>query len=135
METGRSVEILDPYDWLPAYGETAVELCLRHGDLIVRIEYDETDGGEPRAKEMIFRSVCAVHESSVPGVNLLDLGYSVEDATPLTSLVEYPDSEAALAWTTHFGNSRACRHYRIYFMAENLKIEVFAQEIVLHERD
>jgi len=23
----------------------------------------------------------------------------------------------------------------IYFMAENLKIEVFAQEIVLHERD
>jgi hypothetical protein len=48
-------------------------------------------------------------------------------------LIEYLDSEAAMAWGQHFGSSRAIRHYSIVFLAENLLLVVLAGSVALNE--
>lgn len=131
MKTGRCIEILDPYEWLPAYGENAVSLANNGLELVVSIEYDGDNGAVLR-KELLFESVCFFYRASMPGPCMLDV---IHDSKPtpsnLGALVKYPDSEAALAWAKHFGGTREVNHYRIMFLSENLVIEVMASSVTL----
>lgn len=127
MKIGRSVEVHDPYDWLPKHGENGVSLRTEGSKLIVAITYDGANGACERDIE--FTSVCSFYVQAFPGPSLLDVEGG--EATILEGkLVEYPESEAAAAWKQHFSYSRTVRHYCIAFLSENLLLVVLAGEAV-----
>lgn len=131
METGRCIEVLNPYDWLPGHGENTVEIHTQNGDLSVLIPYDSEQG--ELKKELLFKQAFAFYKSAFPGVSCLDLQSSFRDDVSIGSLVEYPDSEAARAWSKHFGGRFNVKHYRIAFMSENILLVVFATDFILKQ--
>lgn len=131
METGRCIEVLNPYDWLPGHGENAVEIHTQNGDLSVLISYDGEHG--ELKKELLFKQAFAFYKSAFPGVSFLDLQSSHRDEVPMGSLVEHPDSEAARAWSQHFGGRFNVKHYRIAFLSENILLVVFATDFTLKQ--
>jgi hypothetical protein len=64
---------------------------------------------------------------------MLDIDHDTTTEAKLGSLWEFPDSEAAIAWREHFGKTRTVKHYAIWFMSENLVIQVFAEGFALAE--
>jgi hypothetical protein len=132
MKAGRPKMVINPYDWLPSYGENAVTLCTKGGDLSLIIGFDGADGGISQ-REFLFKGMSAFMQTAIPGINWLGITYSENDPSSLSALIEYPESEAALAWTRHYGDGRIIRHYRIVFLSENTLVEVFARECVLGE--
>ncbi|WP_342755232.1 hypothetical protein AAGQ96_08135 [Pantoea sp. MBD-2R] len=135
MKAGDAVLLLDIYDWLPPYGENALSLESRGLDLAVKVDYDaENEGENVLYRELLFNGVCAFYKSAFPGVPMLDIDYESSKKSPATgTLVEYPDSEVAQAWTAHFGGLRAVKHYRIAFLSENVLLEVFAENVTLSD--
>ena len=131
MKTGHGIEVLDPYEWLPGYGENTVKIATEGTELVVAVTYDRD--AEVRGRVFRFTSVCSFYWQAFPGPSLLDVEGG--DAALLLRgvLVEYPDSEAAMAWSRHFGNSREVRHYSILFSAENRLLVVLAGEVSLKE--
>src|ERR1700748_359835 len=115
---GRSIEILDAYEWLPGHGENSVKVRTEGSGLIVTVKYD--GGAEVCERELRFTLVCSFYSQAFPGPSML--GIEKEAAALLLRgvLVEYPDSKAARGWVRHFQNSKPCRHYEILFLAENL---------------
>jgi uncharacterized membrane-anchored protein len=131
MNVGYGLAVLNPYEWLPSHGETSVALIMKGGDLSVIISYD--GAARQAEKEMRFKAVCEFDFASIPGPNLLSLTSDEKRTTSLGSLVQYPESEAALAWTKHFGNRRNVKHYGLVFLAENRKLVVFADSVELND--
>ncbi|MFC4423195.1 hypothetical protein [Cupriavidus pampae] len=121
---GRGVEVMNPYEWLPPYGETSVELRTEGTDLIVAIAYDCDVG--MCVRELRFNSVCWFHSQVFPGPSMLGIGEDDVELLLRGALIEYPDSEAAMAWRKYFEYSRDIRHYSIGFMATNIKLTVLA---------
>ncbi|WP_156526490.1 hypothetical protein [Cupriavidus gilardii] len=133
MKAGRWVEVFDLYEWLPAYGENAVLLSNTGHELTVSIDYDGDNGGVYR-RELIFEATCFFCQAAMPGPYMLDLDHeSKPTPSSLGALVQYPDSEAALVWRQHFGDAREVNHYRIFFLSENLMLEVLAKSAALNE--
>jgi hypothetical protein len=111
MEAGSCIVILDPYDWLAGHGENAVELRTQDGDLFVLIP-NHTANGECK-KELLFKKTCAFYKDAFPGPHFLDLSCGSEGSEGsdfMSSLVEYPDSEAAGIWTQHFDGLIKVKH-------------------------
>jgi hypothetical protein len=131
MKVGRGIEILDPYEWLPGHGENAVKIRTEGTELIVTVAYD--CDAEVRERELRFTSVCSFYSQIFPGPSMLDVEGGEAALLLRGVLVEYPDSEAAMAWGQHFGNSRVVRHYSIVFAAENLLLVVLAGNVSLNE--
>jgi len=131
MEVGQCIEVFNPYDWLPGHGENAVEFHAEAGDLSVVIAYDGPNGELKR--ELLFKRACAFYKTAFPGPGLLDLHCSVSSQVPMGSLIECPDSEAAVAWTRHWNDGRAIKHYSMTFLSENLQLLVFATDCVLKD--
>lgn len=131
MEKGRCVTVLDPYDWLPGHGENSIELHTQGADLSVIIPYDG-ECGELK-KELFFRHAVAFYNAACPGPSMLRLHCSVRCDASMSSLVEYPDSEAAKAWRDHFQGLFWVKHYSIFFMSENVALVVFAEDVVLRD--
>ncbi|MDR3544132.1 MAG: hypothetical protein P4L69_24745 [Desulfosporosinus sp.] len=129
MEAGRAIKVIDPYEWLPGHGENRINLRKQNRTLLVDVEYDGEKG--VMTKIFNFTDVCAFCVEAVPGPVLSNLTYSVKSPFPIGSLVEYPDSEAAVAWMQHYGDGRIVKHYSIVFLAENLLLVVFAGDVSL----
>lgn len=121
--------IADLYEWLPSYGETRVEIVTRELTLEVDIFYDSESGSE-RRKKLVFNGVCSFAMSSVPGAELMRIKYEGIDASG--ALVEFENSEAAQAWREH-ATWKGTRHYQVFFLAANKRLEVFAEECRLAE--
>lgn len=121
--------MLDLYEWLPPYGETAVSLRCEGLELMVEISYDvESSGVTTLEKRTVrFTGVCAFYVAASPGVDLTRVEYS--EVTPSGAVVEFVDSEAAHMWQDSLGHrQRPIRHYQVFFLAENRRLEVFAEE-------
>ncbi|WP_337262575.1 MULTISPECIES: hypothetical protein [unclassified Serratia (in: enterobacteria)] len=133
MEAGAGISILNPYEWLPPYGENAVILESRGLDLVLKIEYDAEEGLQATCyRELRFDMVCAFSRTTFPGVPLFNVNYSSSVHAPsMGALIEYPTSEATLAWKRHFGNSRSIKHFKIAFLSENVLVEIFASSVTL----
>lgn len=133
MEAGAGISILDPYEWLPPYGENAVILELRGVGLTLKMEYDAEEGLQATCyRELRFDMVCAFSRTAFPGIPLFNVNYSSNVQAPsMGALIEYPASEAALAWERHFGGSRSVKHFKIAFLSENLLVEIFASSVTL----
>ncbi len=132
MKAGSPRIVTDLYDWLPSYGENAIVLHAKGGDLSLVVEFDGSDGNEKK-REIFFKGTAAFMRAAVPGVQLLDISYPEKEPLALSALVEYQESEAALAWTRHFGDGRIIKHFSAAFLSENTLVEIFAGECVLGE--
>ncbi len=130
--------IFDPYDWLPGFGENSVSFSSHGLDVTLDIEYDadEPDLGEYGRRKIIFKSVCAFCSTAFPGIGILDIEYSPEDKDlPSGALIEFTDSELARKWEGESSRQRKVKHYRICFLSENIRFEIFAEDIVLSEQE
>jgi hypothetical protein len=127
MLASKPKRVVDLYDWLPTYGETRVEFVARELTLQVEVFYDSASGSEEK-KKLVFGGVCAFFVSSVPGVELLRFQYEGTDASG--ALVEFENSEAARMWRES-APWRSTRHYQVFFLAANMRLEVFAEEFRL----
>lgn len=135
MEAGRCVEVLNPYEWLPGYGENSVEIYTERLDLCVLISFDG-ENDEPQQKKIWFKNAFSFYKASFPGPNFLDVSYNVEDKERLTSsgrVVEFPDSQAAKALRERTSGSSMTKHYKIVFLSENIVIDVFAADVQLED--
>lgn len=136
MKAGRELVIMNPYDWLPSAGETSVYLEHVGGDLLVIVEYDGADRIEQ--KEILFKDAGSFNKGPFPGPNLLDIDAPL-GSNVLGALVEYPQSEAAAALAAHYRSyacwERVVRHFRIFFLSANISLTVFAQDVIVRDRD
>src|SRR5580704_5217269 len=128
MKSGHPIIVINPYDWLPGYGESGVVVRSQGLEWIIDIMYDDSEQVELLKRELRFHGVCCFYQASFPGPSLMKVDSETGDT--LGTLVEYAESEAARAWKVHFGNTRIIKHYGIWFLAENLVIQVFAERFV-----
>lgn len=129
MRSGPPKVVLDPYEWLPGYGETSLEVSQHGGEWRIRVFYDSADQTALVARDICFFGVYCFHHAALPGVHLLHTGLQgLRDNHD--KLLEFPMSEAASAWSQHFGY-RKIRHYWIHFAAGNCDFEVFADGVRL----
>lgn len=133
MKSGTAVFILDPYEWLPSYGENAVSVESNGLEYVIKIEYDAEDECQTiHYRELRFDSVCVFYRTTFPGVSILNIDYDENvEAPSIGALIEYPNSEAAFAWNKHFSGLRQIKHYRITFLSENVSMEIFADNVTL----
>lgn len=129
MEVGRAVAVLDPYEWLPGYGENGVDVRTKGADLAVVIAYDGDDG--EFKKELVFKHAVAFYMTTFPGPDILNMQCSVKGTGSMGSLNECPDSEAAKAWREHFQGQFDIKHYTMLFLSENVALVVFAESFAL----
>jgi hypothetical protein len=121
MNNGRNIEIVDLYEWLPGCRAASVRIRMENGDLLVTIVYDGPEGA--RERTLLFSFVCSFSMEAFSSTAML----CEQDATVLNgAVVEHPDSEAAIAWSKHFGRWRVVRHYSIAFLSENLLLVILA---------
>lgn len=132
MKAARGIEVLDPYEWLPGYGESAVRVRTEGPDLIVGIEYD--CGESICQRELRFSSVCSFYSQLFPGPPMVDVEEMDAPLLLRGVLVEYPESKIAKAWTKHLNSLRIVRHFNIVFSAENLLLVIMASEVSLGEQ-
>lgn len=132
MKIGRCVEIINPYEWLPGYGETNVNFLTKENDLFIVINYDSEEGFV-KSKSLIFKGIVDFRRSSFPGIDTIGILYEPEDIKYLDKLVVFPDSEIALAWTNHFSGISKIDHYRIFFLSTNLRFDIFARGVSLQD--
>ena|SRR5712692_9276050 len=124
MRAGLFKSVLNLYDWLPAQGE--LRTTIRYGGTDVFVDVVFEDGNDSTEKMMTigFTGVCCFYVSAFPGISLLNIEY--EKNAPLGNLLEFEESEAAKAWSEHF-QYRKIRHFQVYFLSDNRRLEVFAE--------
>lgn len=134
-------KIVDPYDWLPGYGESNVAIVSEGLNLTIVVRYDREDpqSGEIYLAEREFRfeHAPAFLRQPFPG------GFSFEvagDATDLKLgvLTEFQSSEFVDRYlsgraTVTSNPAPRMRHFSIQFLSENLDVHVVAAEVSLSE--
>jgi hypothetical protein len=130
MKSGKCIEIINPYAWLPGHGENSIVLILKGADLELVIKYD-AKSCMTSEKIIGFKDVCACYKTDFPGPHMLAIEYNEKSQVQLGSLVEYPSSEAAAQWSAHYKNMRKIRHFEIIFLSENIRIMVFSVDVAI----
>jgi hypothetical protein len=151
--------IIDPYEWMPSYGESGVSYRSSRGDLILEVTYDEPDtetreGVGMLRRQMTFRHAAYVIVTPFPGVNplhpesasVIGLSGSVKAHAPLTdeqldeihSLIEIEDSDFLEGCKKVYGRISghippAFRHFLIWFLSENVSFQIIAVDVTLSE--
>jgi hypothetical protein len=119
--------VLRLYDWLPSYGEHRIRCRFDNMQLFIDVFYDSADKSTEQCQTIVFTSVCDFRVSCCPGVELGAIEYVDPEKLTLTGdLVEYEESEAAEAWSQHFGDKKI-RHFDVFFLSDNSHVEVFAE--------
>lgn len=116
--------VLRLYNWLPPEGEVSISVRSTGADVYVDVLYERESDRVQQLKTIIFDGVCDFDMAAFPGLNLLAVDY--EKHAPSGDLVEYEESEAAKAWTEHF-RFRTVRHFQVYFLSANRRLDIFAQ--------
>jgi len=141
MRISRPKKIVDPYDWLPGYGESGVAIVSENLNLTIVVKYDREDPSSGKisvaTREFRFEYAPAFLRQPFPG------GFSFEvsgDATDLKlgALTEFQSSEFVDRYlsgraTIASGPAPRMRHFSIQFLAENLDVHVVAVDVSLSE--
>lgn len=135
--------ILDPYEWLPGYGESSVSFRSVGSDVILDIEYEKevvVDREEVVLlvrREVLFKSVRCFIREPFPGASLFEFeGDSSEFG--LGQLTEFKDSQWASdnlkSWRSVSSHEPPnLRHFSIQFLSENLAFHVLAIDVLLSD--
>ncbi|HEY4784836.1 MAG TPA: hypothetical protein VIH57_02250 [Bacteroidales bacterium] len=131
MKAEKPEVIFNLYDWLPSYGENKVKLNLEEDNLSIDVFFDSKEDSPELKRTLYFSNVCYFVYSSIPGVELMNINYS--KPKDLGSLLEYKESDAANNWNAHFNfSNHRVRHYQLFFLSQNKRLEVFAQNVIIY---
>jgi len=119
--------ILDPYTFLPSYGESEVFILFKNNELIVDIYYDGQEIEEK--KTIIFKNTFFHIVSSFPGVEIYSIPYNNDN---YSSLVEFEESELKRKWENYFDKKYKLRHLKISFLSVNKSIEVICEDLIVN---
>lgn len=117
--------VFDPYLYLPGYGESQLELSYKDGDLRLKVLYDDPNSNKLNSFEIVFEHAVFHRFSSCPGVDGMDIDY--EHGEHLSSLTEYTKSDLNISWEKHFENMFKFRHFNIFFLSENKRLEIVSE--------
>lgn len=141
MKVGQPKLILDPYDWLPGYGESRVSFCSVGSDVILDIEYEYevvVDGKEDvfaLRREVVFRSARCFIREPFPGGTIFEFDGDSSKLL-LGRLTEFIYSEwirdNLKAWRSVSSHEPpSLRHFSIQFLSENITFHVLAEDMFL----
>jgi hypothetical protein len=144
LKIGHVKALLDPYEWLPGYGESRVSLRSDGADAILEVEYEkERPPGSKREapqlcrREIAFQSAAYFFKFPFPGADPFKIeGTAVKIA--LGSLTELVDSdfvkECRRVWREVSGHEAPpFRHFYIQFLSENVGFHVVAENFRLSD--
>lgn len=143
MKKGQPRLIMDPYEWLPGYGESRVSFHSVGLDVILDIDYEKeilVDNEEvvlALRREITFNYVRCFIRGPFPGVSLFELD-SVPSEFKLGKLTEFADSEwlrdNLKTWSLVSSHeSPKFRHFSIQFLSENVAFDVLAVDVFLSD--
>lgn len=144
MLIGAPRSILNPYEWLPGYGESTVSFRSEGMDVVLEIAYEREAPDDERdeaitmlAREIRFSSVRSLIKLPFPGSTLFafDAGsgrYTLGELTEFTQSDWVASSLAA--WKSISSHTPpSLRHFSIQFMSENVAFHVLAEDVVMLE--
>lgn len=141
MKIGRPKLILNPYKWLPGYGESKVSFRSIGADVILDVEYErdvpDADTVQSLRRDIAFKSVRAFVRVPFPGSMFFEFNGD-SSAFGLGELTEFMYSEWAspnmeVCRSVSAGGSPGVRHFSIQFLSENVAFHVLAETVVLSE--
>ncbi|MDD0977507.1 hypothetical protein [Pseudomonas fontis] len=144
MKIAQPKLILNPYEWLPGYGESKVSFRSVGADVILDVEYERdalgADGSEVvlnLRREIVFKFVRAFIRLPFPGSALFEFDGD-SSKFGLGELTEFADSElvgASLeAWRSVPGSELLrIRHFSIQFLSENIAFHILAEDVFLSD--
>jgi hypothetical protein len=142
MRIGNPRLILDPYEWLPSYGESKVSFRSNGVDAILDIEYEKDTPGidgfdfiRKMRRGIVFKYARLFIRTPFPGSSLFEF-HGDSSKFNLGELTEFVDSELIdsdkdaryLALTSEI---LKMRHFSIQFLAENVAFHVLAESVFL----
>jgi hypothetical protein len=141
MRISEPRTIIDPYEWLPGYGESSVAIVSEGLKLAIVVRYDHENipSGQMHLAEREFRFeyAPAFLEQPFPGGFAFEVVGDARDLK-LGRLTEFQSSEfidgylSGRATVTSHPLPRV-RHFSIQFLAENLDVHVLAAGVSLSE--
>ena len=145
MKIANPKKILDPYEWLPKYGESAVSFHSSNLDTVIEITYEQirenpdgTTAAQHFRRNIIFHYVRYFLRLPFPENLSFEYVGNPEDFK-LGDLMEFEKSDLiaqnAHAW--HLATTSASvpnfRHFSIQFLSENITFHIVTKEVSLSE--
>lgn len=141
MKISQPRLILDPYEWLPGYGESRVSFHSVGSDVVLSIEYENevlVNNEEvvlALRREVAFKSVRCFIREPFPGGALFEFDGDPSELR-LGKLTEFIESELVRdnlkAWRSVSSHEPPrLRHFSIQFLSENLTFHVLAVDVFL----
>ena len=131
MKASKPKVILDPYEWMPGYGENKVIFTFSGLDLKLKVNYD--DSNSTTEKDIVFKGTRLFRRSSFPGPAYNDFRY--EDPNDLIisgSLIQFKSSELAEAYNKHFLGVYTFKHFYWIFLSENVAYEILCIDVIVN---
>jgi hypothetical protein len=122
--------VLDPYEWMPSYGESSVKYHFDGSDLILFLSYDTDDGSE--TKNIIFEHVAWFSHSGFPSPYPNNIEYMDSGEYRSGKLVEFQSSEAVLPINKHYKHWKF-KHYGWVFLSENKRFDIICERFSILE--
>lgn len=141
MKISQPRLILDPYEWLPGYGESRVSFHSVGSDVVLSIEYENevlVNNEEvvlALRREVAFKSVRCFIREPFPGGAIFEFDGDPSELR-LGKLTEFIESELVRdnlkAWRSVSSHEPPrLRHFSIQFLSENLTFHVLAVDVFL----
>ncbi|SDS03821.1 hypothetical protein [Pseudomonas trivialis] len=144
MKISQPTLIVDPYEWLPGYGESRVSFRSVGPDVIVDVEYEKeivVDGEEVTlavSRKVVFKSVrCFIREPFPGGGAIFEFEGNPGEFRP-GKLTEFKESEwlrdNLKVWRSVSSHEPPkLRHFSIQFLSENIIFHVLAADVFLSD--
>lgn len=141
MKISKPKLILNPYEWLPGYGESKVSFRSIDADVMLDVEYErdvpDDDTVESLRRIIAFKTVRAFIRVPFPGAMFFEFeGDSSKFG--LGELTEFVDSDWASSSmetcrSVPASGSSEVRHFSIQFLSENVAFHVLAEAVSLSD--
>lgn len=145
MKIGNPQLILDPYEWLPGYGESKISFRSLGTDVIIDVDYEKDMSASDSKheatalcrREITFKNARYFFKSAFPGSIVFEFERNSKKFS-VGKLIEFVDSEFAKdslrVWESMSGsNTLKVRHFCIQFLSENVGFHVLAEEVFLSD--
>ena len=137
MRIGMPRSVVDLYEWLPGYGESAVSVTADGTNLRVIVRYDRDTEGEAQLmeRELLFIFAPVFLRHPFPGIFIFEMQAGA-DRLSLGHLSELGFSEFCQAYVSSqainsLSSLPKVRHYTVQFLAENVALDVLASGVQL----
>lgn len=145
MKIGQPKLVLDPYQWLPGYGESKVSFHSVGVDVVLEVDY-EKEVSDPEGvgeitllyrRQITFKFARYFFSAPFPGATPFEFTGDSSDFN-LGKLTEFLDSEfvkdSMRVWrSVSSHNAPNLRHFCIQFLSENIGFHVLAEDVFLSD--